>query len=136
MYVGHDVLAVDDELCLARQAQRDVQDGAVLADVDVLAAEHGRDPLAQPRPLGQGREQAEGLVGRAVLGVVEVEVAGGHRHAAGSARVLREQLAQLPTGQLFLVLAQGRPLRGLGDVAVHVFPPRVAKPIMPGPIVP
>ena len=45
--LGHDVLAVDDDGCALRRAQRHVQDGALLGDVDLLAAEHGVDPRAQ-----------------------------------------------------------------------------------------
>ena len=43
--------------CALRRAQRDVQHGAVLGDVDLLAAEHGVDPLAQAALLGQLHEQ-------------------------------------------------------------------------------
>ena len=35
-----DVLAVDDQRAVPRHPQRDVEDRAVLRDVDVLAAEH------------------------------------------------------------------------------------------------
>ena len=52
---------------------RDVQDGAVLGDVDVLAGEHRVDPLPQPRLLGQRDKQPERLVRDPVLRVVEVE---------------------------------------------------------------
>ena len=41
-----------------RRAQRDVQHGAVLGDVDLLAAEHRVDPLAQAGLLGQLRAAA------------------------------------------------------------------------------
>ncbi len=58
---------------LARRAQGHVQHGPPLGDVDLLAAEHGVDAGAQPHRLGQADEQAKGLVGHAVLGVVEVE---------------------------------------------------------------
>ena len=39
------------------RAQRDVEHGAVLGDVDVLAGEHRVDPLAQAALLGQAHEQ-------------------------------------------------------------------------------
>ncbi len=44
VHVGDDVLAVHDEAGGRRHAQGDVQHGAVLGDVDVLAGEHGVDP--------------------------------------------------------------------------------------------
>jgi hypothetical protein len=39
--------AVHEDLRAARGAQRHVQHGAVLGDVDLVAAEHGVDALAQ-----------------------------------------------------------------------------------------
>ena len=48
MHLRHDVLAVHDDRCASRRAQGDVQDGAVLGDVDLVTAEHGVDPRAQP----------------------------------------------------------------------------------------
>ena len=59
MHVGHDVLAVDDDRRVPRRAKRDVEDGPVLGDVDLLAAEHRVDPLAQPRLLRELHEQRE-----------------------------------------------------------------------------
>ena len=44
-----DVDAVDDQRALARHPQRDVQDGAVLGDVDLLAGEHRVAALARRR---------------------------------------------------------------------------------------
>ena len=52
--VGDDVLAVDHERRVARGAQGGVQDGAVLGDVDVLAAEHRLDALGQAGGAGPG----------------------------------------------------------------------------------
>ena len=53
--LGHDVLAVDDDRRALRRAQRHVQDGAVLGDVDLLAAEHRVDARAQAGLLGELR---------------------------------------------------------------------------------
>ena len=55
------------------RAQGHVQDGAIFRDVDLLAAEHGVDPLAQAGFLGQLQQKLEGFVGDAVLRVIEVE---------------------------------------------------------------
>ncbi len=38
--VADDVTAVDDERAIAREAQGDVEGGAILGRIDVLAAEH------------------------------------------------------------------------------------------------
>ena len=53
------------------------------------AAEHGLDALAQTGPLGERDEQRDGLGRDAVLGVVEVEVAGLERHRLAPVGVAR-----------------------------------------------
>ena len=97
-------------------AQRDVQDGAVLGDVDVLAAR------TSPRSARAARRARPAR-----------PAAGSSRRSAGSwssrgrgrrprtgellaARgILGEQLAQVPAAQLLPVGGQRRPLRGLVD---------------------
>ena len=54
---GHDVLAVDEDGLRPSGAQGDVQDGALLGDVDLVAAEHGVDAVAQAGLLGQPEQQ-------------------------------------------------------------------------------
>ena len=56
-----DVLAGHLDALAARGAQRDVQHGPVLGDVDRLAREHRVDPLAKPGLLGQREQQVERL---------------------------------------------------------------------------
>ena len=48
-----DVLAVDDQRAVLRHPQRNVQYGAVLGDVDVLAAEHRVAPLGDALLVGE-----------------------------------------------------------------------------------
>ena len=55
---GHHVLAVDLDDRALRRAQRDVQHGAVLGDVDLLAAEHRVDALPQPGAHGRARRSS------------------------------------------------------------------------------
>ena len=57
----HHVLAIDDDRCPFRRAQGHVQDGAVLGDVDLFAAEHGVDPRSQAGFLCQLQEQLRGF---------------------------------------------------------------------------
>ena len=58
VYLRHDVLAIENDLFALRCAQRHVQDGAILGDVDPLAAEHGVAPRGQARFVGQLPQQA------------------------------------------------------------------------------
>ncbi len=95
VHAGNHVLAVHDERCPFRHAQRDVQDGPVLGRVDPVAAEHRLRALGEARLLGQLEEEAQGVVGDAVLRVVEVDpgAASGESLAAGC--VLGEELAEV-----------------------------------------
>ncbi len=87
--LGNDVLAVDDDFPVARRPERDVQDGAVLAHVDLLAREHRVALRLHAAGAGEGREQTDGLVGDAVLRIVEEEPGRLDREALGSVRALR-----------------------------------------------
>ncbi len=111
VHLRDDVDAVDDERALARHAQRDVEDGAVLGRVDPVAAEHRLGALAQARLLGQLEEEPQRLVGDAVLRVVEVDAGalGGEPLAAG--RVLGEEVAQVCRADLGVVALERRPGR-------------------------
>jgi hypothetical protein len=71
--LSHDVDSVDDQRGLSGHAQGDVQYGAILRDVDVLASEHAIAALAQSRLVRQIDEQTNGLVGDALLRIVQVE---------------------------------------------------------------
>jgi len=73
MHCGDHVLAVEDDALVTRRAQGDVQHCPLLGDVDLLPAEHGVDPPAQPALLGQLHQQTNGFVGDEVLGVVQIE---------------------------------------------------------------
>ena len=58
MDVRHDVVPVDDERHVARRAQRHVQHGSILGDVDPIAAEHGVDAPAEIGLVGQSARAA------------------------------------------------------------------------------
>ena len=58
------------------EVERHVEDGAVLGDVDVLAAEHRFAALGDAALAGQLAEQQHGLVGDPVLREVEEEPGG------------------------------------------------------------
>ena len=103
---GHDVLAVDEDRRVRGRAQRDVQHGAVLGDVDVLAGEHRVDPPAQAALLGQLDQQPQRLVRDPVLGVVEEQPLGLGRHARAALRIVGEQVAQMLSAELLGVLLE------------------------------
>jgi hypothetical protein len=125
---GHDVGALGRDRGLTRRAQRDMQDRAVLGDVDVLAGEHRVDAVTQPGLLGELDEEPQRLVRHPVLRVVEEEALrlGGQPPAALG--ILREQLSQVAGADLTKVRLErsvGRTLAklGLGQIRVHAAPP-------------
>jgi hypothetical protein len=111
---GDYVFAVDDDGLGLRGAEGDVKDGAILGGVDLLAGKHGFAVLGEPGLLGELEEEGEGLVGDAVLGVVEEE-AGGFGGVAGAAGgVGGEEVAEVLGADGFGVLLKGFPGGALG----------------------
>ena len=95
--------------CAARRAQRDVKNGAILGHVDLVAAEHRVDAIAQARLLRQLTQKPQRLVGDAVLGVVEIQAGGFHRHALAALRVVGEKLSQVQAADLLVMRLQRLP---------------------------
>ncbi len=71
-----------------------MQDRAVLRDVDLFTPEHGVDPRLQIGILGQSQEQLEGLVGDAILRVIEEDAQVLCRHPLAALGIIREQLSE------------------------------------------
>ena len=103
VHVGDDVLPVHDDRGVPRRAQGDMQDRAVLGDVDPVAPEHGVDPLAQAAFPGQLQEEPQRVVGDAVLRVVEEEAGGLDCQTLAAFGILREQRAEMDVPDLFVV---------------------------------
>ena len=117
VHVRDDVLPVDDDRGVPRRAERDVEHGAVLGDVDLVAPEHGVDPLAQPRLLRQPDEQRDGLVGDAVLRVVEEEAGALGGQALAARRVVGEERPQVNVAHRPRVRLERLPRRAAGERA-------------------
>src|SRR5262249_22759941 len=103
-------------------AQGDVQDGPVLGGVDPLAGEHLLGPALEVGLAGQVVEQRHRLLGDAVLGEVEEDVAEAEGELVEALRGLAEQVAHLERLDLLEVGLRGLPglrLRRLG----HRLPP-------------
>ena len=113
--VGDDVVAVGGDDFGGGSTQGDMEDGAVFGDVDVFAGPHGVDPLPKSGPLGHRDQKADGLLGQAVLGVVEVQVGGVEGERVAAARIVGEEVPQVDVRQFAVVVEQGLPFRGRGD---------------------
>ena len=115
MHVRHHILAVRQDALAARRPQRHVQHRPPLGDVDALAAEHGVDAFLDSGGPRQLQQQVQGLVGDAVLGVVEVEPRALDREALAAGRVLGEQRPQVYVLDLVVVRGEILPRREIGQ---------------------
>jgi hypothetical protein len=87
-------------------APRDVKHRALFRDVDLVAAEHGVDTIAQPRLFGKLKQQFQGFVGDPVLGIVEIDSRGLDRHPLAALAILVEELPEVDTPHRLVVLLQ------------------------------
>ena len=110
MDVGHDILAVDEIALPAFGPQRDMQDGAALADIDLLAGEHRVPARRDPSRAGEIEQQTYGLVGDPVLGIVKEEARGLQAEALAAFRIARELGPQMQALHAFVVRLERFPL--------------------------
>ena len=95
VHIGDHVLAVDRQGVSRGAAQRGVQDGAILGDVDVLARVHAVAQLQDAGLLSEGEEVAHQRGAHEVLRQVDVQVGSVEGESLGAVGVVREQLAQV-----------------------------------------
>ena len=92
-----------------------MQYGALLGDVDLLATEHRVDASAESHLVGQREQQAQCLVGHAMLGIVEIQAGGLDREPLAALWILVEHGAQVSAVDLIVMLLQGLPRRAIGE---------------------
>mmetsp|Transcript_5809 Transcript_5809/g.21989 ORF Transcript_5809/g.21989 Transcript_5809/m.21989 type:complete len:451 (-) Transcript_5809:77-1429(-) len=112
--VRDDVLTVDVDHLVARRARGDVEHGAVLRGVDVLAREHGVDLALEVRLVGEFVELRHRLLGDALPGVVAVHavVLDGERLAS---LLVLDEVPEVRLVDLLLVRGEIFPRVGGGD---------------------
>ena len=115
MDLGHHVVAIDADRSAARRPQRDVQDGALFGQVNFVAAEHRVDAPAQPRLFGQREQQADCLVGHAMLGIVEVQAGGLDDEPFTALGIFGEQSLQVAAVDLVVMRLQCLPRSAPGQ---------------------
>ena len=93
--LGDDVLAVDLEAHALGIAQRRVEHGPVLADVDVLAGEHRVATPGDPDLVGEVQQCRQHVVAQQRLRQVDVEVGRREAQPVDPAGVGREPAAQV-----------------------------------------
>ncbi len=95
IHVGHHVATVDDDGTIRAIAKRDVQDRAVLRDVDLLAGEHPARPTREIRLRRERAQQRHRLVRHAILREIEEQILEAQRQLLEAFRIVREEVAQV-----------------------------------------
>ena len=128
MDARHDILAVDDDRRPFRRPQRDVQRGAVLGAVDLLAAEHRVDARGKVGLFREREQQAHRLVGDPLLRVVEVDAGGLGRQRSPRAGSAAKSSRSVRPSHLPLVRARScHALRAAAGIpAAVIFAPSIA----------
>ena len=93
--IGHDILAVNHDRAVRSVAQGNMKHGPAFGDVDLLAGEHLVDPGLEVARRRQGDQQRHGLIGDAVLGVIEKDVVELDGKLSKPPDILGEQVAHL-----------------------------------------
>ena len=119
MHVGDHVAAVDDERRALRHSQRDMEDGAVLGRVDPVAAEHRLRALRETGLARELEQEAQRLVGDAVLRVVEIDACALGREPLAAGRVVGEQVAQMEPADVGDMPFEGCPRGPLAERRDH-----------------
>ena len=88
-----------------------MKNGPILRDVDLLPAEHGLNALTQAALLGKIDEEADRLVGDAILRVVEVKAGAFGGQALAPVGIIGEERPQMHIADLPVMLLQGLPRR-------------------------
>src|SRR5215469_2359139 len=145
MDLRDDVFAVDDQLRSGGHPQRQVKDRTVFRHIDVLAGEHRVPALRHCGFLGQVDQQPHGLVGHAVLRVIEVDALGLGRQPLAPSRIGVEQLAQVAVADLSVVAFECLPglafterrdrdhRLSFGGLLARSIPARMPGRMLPGP---
>jgi hypothetical protein len=90
-----------------------MQNGPLLGHIDLLAAKHRGNAPAQAALLGKLHEQPDGLVGYAVLRVVEINARRFGRKALTTPGIVSEELSQMQAAYRLVMLRERLPRRAL-----------------------
>ena len=107
----HHVLAIDHDRAIGAVAQRNMEHGSVLGNVDLLSAEHFFCPAGDVAVDRQVAKQFQRLFGDAVLGKIKKEPLEFKREFLEAIRVLREEIAHLGVTRFGVVVFEILPGR-------------------------
>ena len=91
----HHIFSIDLDGHSFRGAQRHMQHGALLRDIDLVPAKQGLDSFFQAGLPGQLKQELERFVGHAILGVVQVDARSLDGHTLATLRIVCEEPSQM-----------------------------------------
>jgi hypothetical protein len=115
MDLRHYVLAIDDDGCSSRCAQRHVQHRPVFRDVDFFASKHGIDAFAQSGLVGELQKQLQRFIGDTVLRVIQIEPRSFVSHALAACEIIRKKLSEMQLAEILMVSLKGLPCLTLSE---------------------
>src|SRR5262249_20697766 len=127
--IRYNVLAIDNNGGSSWRTQRNVQHSSVLGDVDLVAAKHRVDALAQTGLLRQFNEQPHCFFRDAVFRVIEIHTNRLRRQPLATLRIISEEIAQTPIVYLLVVRREAFPRGPFGERfnrRLHAAPPFIA----------
>ncbi len=107
--LGHDIFAVHVDHGVPGRAESNVQDCAVLGEVDLFTAEHGINSRAKSAFCGQLQQQLQSGLGNAVFGVVKEQARCFGSEPFATFAVFGEKVSQLKGFDLFGMIDQQFP---------------------------
>ena len=131
MNLRDDVFTVNHDRRTLRRAQCHVQYGALLGDVDLIAAKHRGDSVLKPALFGQLKQKFQSFIGDAILRIIEVNPGHFGCHALAAVGIIREKLPQMKLTELLIMSFERFPGRtsdtaasgGRFDARCHVSAP-------------
>ena len=118
VHVRNDVAPIHRNGRPARRPQRRMEHGPVFGAVDLLALEHGVNPLPQAGFVRELQQELHRLAGDAVLRVIEINARRFGGQALAALAVIREQIAQVQRARLLTMGLEALPGRPLGEPAI------------------
>ena len=98
MYIWHDVDPVDLDHLSAGGAQRRMQHGPVLGDIDPITTKHGVTAGGYTRHLGLRQQARQQFVVDRLLRIIDPQVTGDHHIATSAGRVGFKQVGERAFG--------------------------------------
>ena len=117
MHCRHDILAVNHDRAIGAVAQRDVEHGPLLGEVDFFPVEHFLCPTLEIRLPGQIAQQPHSFCSDAILRIVKEDILEAQGEGVETPGVLGEEVTHVDVDHRLLVSLEGLPGGGCSQCA-------------------